>query len=326
MNFIRTLVLAALVLLALPVRAQTPGEQARAAYDAGSSEYDLGHYRSALSDFEKAFRIRHIPALLFNIAQCHRMLGEMKDAATVYRSFIAKDPQNARVPQASTLLAQVEAALDKQTEAQRARPTEVAAPPQGKPGQTGSGLVLPSEPQPAPPGVPPLATAKALVAAASQHAGAASEAKGAPQSSGSSPTEEIALAAPSRPERAIIPASRPAPASSSLVAGRAPAASPAPGASALDMRLARPPDAPASRHRVFTWIALGGAAVAAGVGLGFGARSKSTQSSLSGQLHSGADVPGLQDGEIADAHRANALFIAAGVLAAASAAFFVLEF
>jgi tetratricopeptide (TPR) repeat protein len=113
------------LLLAAAARADSGSDEARAAYDAGSSEYDLGHYKDALLDFEKAFRLRHVPALLFNIAQCHRMLGEMKEAATVYRSFIGKDPNNPRIEQARTLLEQVEAAVNSHTEAQAAKPTEV---------------------------------------------------------------------------------------------------------------------------------------------------------------------------------------------------------
>ena len=58
------------LLVSSPLAAQAPSggsgslEEARAAYDAGSTEYELGHYREALALFEKAFRLRHVPALL----------------------------------------------------------------------------------------------------------------------------------------------------------------------------------------------------------------------------------------------------------------------
>ena len=283
MTIVRCGVLAA-VLISASARADNPGEDARAAYDAGSSEYDLGHYKSALSDFEKAFKLRHIPALLFNIAQCHRMLGEMKEAATVYRSFISKDPQNVRVGQASALLAQVESAMDKQDEAQRAKPTEVAGPTQ------------PNFRQPA---LAPVATAARPSSAA--------------QPVGTAQAEEIPLVAAAHSSRAVVPTGQAAVARSA--SRSAPFASPA-----------GPPAPPAQRRRVFTWIALGGAVVATGAGAAFGLHSKSTQSSLSGSLHSGGDVQNLQSGQVSDARRANALFLAGGLLAAASAAFFVLEF
>ncbi len=45
-------------------------------------------------------------------------MGELKEAAAVYRSFISRDPQSGRANQARALLNQVEAALAKQEEAQ----------------------------------------------------------------------------------------------------------------------------------------------------------------------------------------------------------------
>ena len=268
------------LLVAAGARADSASDEARAAYDAGSSEYDLGHYREALLDFEKAFKLRHVPALLFNIAQCHRMMGEMKEAATVYKSFIAKDPNNARLEQARTLLEQVEAALASQSEAQTAKPTEVTAR------------------QDAPADVP-RARAEPLPARVEP-----SPARAAPPAKTAQPAAE---------ELALVEARRPGPAA-------------APTRAIEARRVEAPAAAQASHRRVLTWVAGGGAVAATGLGLVLGARSKSTQSSLQGSLHPGAEVKGLQQDQVADAHRANALFVAGAVLAALGVTFFVLEF
>lgn len=290
--------------LALPGGAAPPAdasvEEARAAYDKGSTEFDLGHYQNALASFEKAFTLRHVPALLFNIAQCHRLLGEMKEAATVYRSFLAKDPNNARAQQARVLLAQVEGAVGKQTEAQTAQPTDAQqeagalVPPKGPaPQPAPQALAEPPPPPPAErPADKPAAPTVRVVKAAE-----AAPVEPAPTSD----DQQLALA--QRSGRTQLPKS-------------ATATAPPAQKSA--------PEQP--RQRVFTWVAAGGAAVAVGIGAGLGARANSTKSSLQQSTHSGAEVVALQTDEQADARHANAAFAAAAVLAVVAATFFVIEF
>lgn len=54
--------------------------KAKALYDNGVTDYNLGHYEDALVSFEQGYRIRHDPAFLFNIAQCQRQLRRYEDA------------------------------------------------------------------------------------------------------------------------------------------------------------------------------------------------------------------------------------------------------
>jgi len=132
-----TVALGAFPLAAAPLTPET-----KAVYDKAVTEYDLGHYKDALVDFEKVYTLQHVPALLFNIAQCHRLLGELKEAAAVYRSFISRDPQSSRVDQARALLDQVEAALARQEEAQLPKAPEPQA--SAAPGTT----MIPAQPSP----------------------------------------------------------------------------------------------------------------------------------------------------------------------------------
>ena len=277
--------------------ADTSVEEARAAYDKGSTEFDLGHYQNALAAFEKAFTLRHVPALLFNIAQCHRLLGEMKEAATVYRSFLAKDPNNARAQQARVLLAQVESAVGKQAEPQTAPPVEVTpeVTTQQDPGSSKGPSAQPA-PQALTEPPPPAPVRVVRVTEATPD-----EPPPSPASPSNGDEQQLALA--QRSGRMVLPKS-------------ATAATPAAQRSA--------PEQP--RQRVFTWVAAGGAAVAVGIGAGLGARANSTKSSLQQSSHSGTQVVALQTDQQADARHANAAFAVAAALAVVAATFFVLEF
>ena len=112
----------ALALSAAPARAEDAPEKARQLYAEGKAEYDLGHITGALAKFEAAYRVRPVPALLFNIAQCHRLLGDLNSAAMTYRAFLRNDPNSPRAAQATELLHQVEEAMDRQQTAQHAPP------------------------------------------------------------------------------------------------------------------------------------------------------------------------------------------------------------
>lgn len=123
-------VLAALLLAPAVRAADDDRAHAKALYDEGQAEYNLGHFQQALEKYEGAYKIKPIPALLFNIAQCHRQLGDMRSAATTYKAYLRtasdKDPNRAK---AETLLAEVEAAVEKQAQAQSAKPL---GPAEGK--------------------------------------------------------------------------------------------------------------------------------------------------------------------------------------------------
>ena len=82
-----------LVLGARPASAQSSEpDQAREHYKKGLAAYNLGQYSEAASEFEAAYRLFLDPALLFNIAQAHRMNGELEKALNGYRSFLRTAP------------------------------------------------------------------------------------------------------------------------------------------------------------------------------------------------------------------------------------------
>jgi tetratricopeptide (TPR) repeat protein len=65
---------------------------ARAAFERGTKAYNLAEYGRALESYKEAYNIKADPALLFNIAQCHRLLGHTDEAIAIYRSYLREAP------------------------------------------------------------------------------------------------------------------------------------------------------------------------------------------------------------------------------------------
>jgi len=74
-----------------PVSAQV--SQARTHYERGRSYFQVGEYRKALDEFKAAHVEKNDPAYIYNIAECHRLLGESKDAVAFYQRFLRLVPQ-----------------------------------------------------------------------------------------------------------------------------------------------------------------------------------------------------------------------------------------
>jgi len=89
------LVVALLLALATAARADDVAH-ARDAARKAVQHYNLAEWQQALDSFTEAYRAHEDPAFLFNIAQCHRLLGHNREAlatTNVYAGVIA-DPQN----------------------------------------------------------------------------------------------------------------------------------------------------------------------------------------------------------------------------------------
>jgi tetratricopeptide (TPR) repeat protein len=127
-------ILIAAAALARPGTAAQPDsavQLARTLYEKGQRQYDLGHFADARQLFESAYETKPAPALLFNIAQCHRKLGDLRNAAALYKSFLRADPDNRGAPIARELLAQIEERLQAESPARPVPPQALpaAAPP-----------------------------------------------------------------------------------------------------------------------------------------------------------------------------------------------------
>lgn len=74
--------------------ADAPKARARTLYARGKALYEKGDYTGALDYFERAYRLSHAPALLFNMAQAHRLAGpdHCAQALDLYEEYLAADP------------------------------------------------------------------------------------------------------------------------------------------------------------------------------------------------------------------------------------------
>lgn len=127
---------------------------ARDAFRRATHAYDFGEYAKALDAFKEAYNAYEDPGFLFNIAQCHRQLGQTEEALRVYRSYLrnARNPPNAE--EVRGLIARLEKTLDDE---KRNR----SVPPQGiEPTEPGATPVATPTPEPT-----PVATAPQLVVA-----------------------------------------------------------------------------------------------------------------------------------------------------------------
>ena len=61
--------------LGKPVHNDPASKEMRAAFEEGTTDYNLGHFEDALAAFERGYRVKNDPAFLFNIGQCQRQLA-----------------------------------------------------------------------------------------------------------------------------------------------------------------------------------------------------------------------------------------------------------
>jgi tetratricopeptide (TPR) repeat protein len=120
---------AALLLSTATAAASPPAEDtarslARQHSDRGKIEYELGHFQTAVAEYEAAYQALPLPAFLYNLGQAYRELHRDEEALHVYERFLsnasADDPHRG---QAERFVAELRASLS------RAAPPAVAPVP-----------------------------------------------------------------------------------------------------------------------------------------------------------------------------------------------------
>src|SRR5262249_47595690 len=86
---------ALLVMSGRPARAGDPRlGSARAHPPAGDASYQLEKHPHPISEYGRAYLAKPDPSFLYNIAQCHRLMGHGPEAVKFYRRYL-KDAPNA---------------------------------------------------------------------------------------------------------------------------------------------------------------------------------------------------------------------------------------
>ena len=101
----RTLALI-LVCVALPAWADKATDEAKVRFDRGNVHYNLGEYEEALAEYKEAYRLRKLPGFLFNIAQCHRKLGDYQQAINLYNAYLNEVPNAPNRADVESLIAE----------------------------------------------------------------------------------------------------------------------------------------------------------------------------------------------------------------------------
>ena len=63
--------------------------KARTLFKQAETQYRLGKFKEALAGYEAALKAAHHPSIIFNIAQCHRQLGNARKALFSYELFLS---------------------------------------------------------------------------------------------------------------------------------------------------------------------------------------------------------------------------------------------
>jgi tetratricopeptide (TPR) repeat protein len=89
------LALQLIVLSAGTAHAATPRERraARAAFEQAQKHYAAERYAEALEGYSEAHRLMPMPAFIFNMAQCQRLMEKHEEALALYERFLEEEPK-----------------------------------------------------------------------------------------------------------------------------------------------------------------------------------------------------------------------------------------
>ncbi len=84
---------------------------ARAHFDEGQKQFNLGHFPEAQREFEQAYLAKPAPVFLFNLGQCHREMKSWGEAIHAWQRYLAAAPEAANRAAVEALIREAEAEL-----------------------------------------------------------------------------------------------------------------------------------------------------------------------------------------------------------------------
>jgi tetratricopeptide (TPR) repeat protein len=90
---------------------EAPTERAKALFTTGNRHYELGEFTQALEVYKQAYRVKALPAFQFNIAQCHRKLGQHHEAIQMYQAYLVGVPDAQNKALVDSLIAESRAEI-----------------------------------------------------------------------------------------------------------------------------------------------------------------------------------------------------------------------
>jgi tetratricopeptide (TPR) repeat protein len=152
-------------------RAAPPRDNAKAIFQDGERNFQLGKFDVAIEAYERAFNLDPQPAFIFNIALAHRRqyeidgkLEHLLRARELYRNYLKLDPDSPQRPGVEKLITELGARID-QARAGRAEPPPAAFAPAPTPPAPAPPVAAPPPAAPTPTPDPlPLVTEPAIAA------------------------------------------------------------------------------------------------------------------------------------------------------------------
>ena len=142
------MLVALLLMSGRPSRAADPRlDSARAHSQEGDSYYKLEKYANAITEYEQAYLAKPDPSFLYNIAQCHRLMGQGAEAIKFYRRFLKDAPTAPNRAVAEKHIRDLEDASSG-TQPPAAPPATSSRPPPATPAPVS--VIPPPGPSPAP--------------------------------------------------------------------------------------------------------------------------------------------------------------------------------
>ncbi len=100
--------LAILLVVATTRAAFADVTEAERLYTEGQTAYDAKHYDAAVAAWDKSYALSKLPALVFNLAQAHRLANHCAKAVEAYHRFLVLDPQSDERASAEQFLHELE--------------------------------------------------------------------------------------------------------------------------------------------------------------------------------------------------------------------------
>jgi tetratricopeptide (TPR) repeat protein len=155
-----TLLCIALLTVAVAPSARADSrDTAREEFKLGARYFEIADYPSALAHFKAAYLAFEDPAILFNIAQCERLLNHKQEALRQYRVYLQKKPDAPNRADIENIIQTLQEAINKDQRAatmppvgveEANKPPEQGAPPPEatKPPTTPPAAVVETSPPP----------------------------------------------------------------------------------------------------------------------------------------------------------------------------------
>jgi Tetratricopeptide repeat len=255
-------------------------EEARQHAAKAKVHYDLGEFEKAAEEYILVYRLRPLPALLFNIAQSYRQGAQYDKAKQFYRAYLRENPDPQTTAAVKKALKEIDELLAKEKKTREAPPSGVRdAPPSEMAGRG-------QPPTPAATPTPPLGAAR--------------------------PTTTTPPAVVTNIPPAQSPSSQPA--ASPAVSQPTPGAAPASALPAPTVTTATARAEPSSSRRTWTYALAGASVAMLGGGTIFAIKGKNVDNELTSGRHTTATADDLMS-QSKSAHTVSALLLGAGLAA-----------